>query len=410
MRAPSDIAPALTDVRTITLCVLASICVGFDFQAAGVAAAGIAPEFEPNPVQFGYFFSASTFGLFIGAVLGGRLSDRLGRRTVLIASIAVFGLFSLLTAAAWDITSLTGARFLTGVGLGGALPNVIALVSESSGPHRRSANVTLAYAGMPLGGALVSLLSWWAAAEQWRWIFIAGGVAPLIVAPLMAVALRESPAFEQLRLAKPHAAQMPRAGSFMALLQEGRALPTLLLWTTFFLALLTLFLLLNWLPTLLLGNGFTKTQAAAAQVLFNVGGALGALLAGQLMEGNLRRPCIVVVSVAVPLLIAWLANAPASLGTLNGVVILLGGGLVGSQAILYALSPACYPTSIRGVGVGSAVAVGRTGSAVGPLLAASLLSAGQTSSQVLMALLPITIASGIGCIVLAQLVPRKAVE
>jgi len=106
--------------RTLWLCFLICLCEGIDLQAAGVAAGGIHAEFHADAAYFGYFFSASTLGLFVGALFGGRLSDRIGRRSVLLASVCAFGLFSLLTPLAWDLGSLTWARLFTGLGLGGA--------------------------------------------------------------------------------------------------------------------------------------------------------------------------------------------------------------------------------------------------------------------------------------------------
>lgn len=116
----------------VGLCVLASMCEGVDIQVAGVAAAGIAAQFSPTADRLGTFFSASTFGLLVGALVGGWLSDRHGRRSVLIVSVAVFGLCSILTAVAQDFTQLTWARLFTGLGLGGAMPNLLAMVSEES--------------------------------------------------------------------------------------------------------------------------------------------------------------------------------------------------------------------------------------------------------------------------------------
>src|SRR5579863_3893846 len=116
---------AATARAAIVFCLLAAMCEGFDLQAAGVAAAGIVGEFKPTPDQLGTFFSASTLGLFFGALIGGRLADRVGRKAVLVTSIGLFGLCSLFTAFAWDIQSLAWARLLTGFGLGGALPILI---------------------------------------------------------------------------------------------------------------------------------------------------------------------------------------------------------------------------------------------------------------------------------------------
>ncbi|MGC3980856.1 MAG: MFS transporter [Steroidobacteraceae bacterium] len=177
---------------TIMLCILATFCEGINLQAAGVAAAGIVGEHHPDARTLGAFFSASTLGLFIGALLGGKLADHVGRKLVLVSSVGIFGVFSLLTAAAWDMSSLTWMRLLTGLGLGGALPNLIALVAESSSEDRRNANVTLVYAGTPLGGALISLVSMLSPSEAWRWMFIIGGVVPLLITPVMARYLPES--------------------------------------------------------------------------------------------------------------------------------------------------------------------------------------------------------------------------
>lgn len=394
---------------TIICCLLAVFCEGIDLQAAGVAAGGIIPEFRPSPAQLGSFFSASTLGLFVGALIGGRLSDSIGRKRVVVTSIAIFGLFSMLTPLAWDMPSLAWARLLTGLGLGGALPNLIALVNESSAPRRRNANVALAYSGAPFGGAVASLISMSIEPAHWRWIFIAGGVAPLIIAPIMAAQLRESPAFERMHDAPVGAAGNPRPGSFLAIFAAGRALPTLLLWVSFFLGLLMLYLLLSWLPTLLVGNGMTKPQAAAAQIAFNVGGGLAALVMGQVLEGRLRGAGVLATFVALPALILLLSRAPPQVGLTVVIVFALGCAVLAAQAFLYAVAPACYPTSIRGVGVGAAVAFGRIGSIAGPKLAGLLKAAGHGYSQLLTDLLPIAVLGSVTAIALAWYTRRTRV-
>src|ERR1700722_16725862 len=247
---------------TILLCVLVALCEGIDLQAAGVAAAGIGAEFKPSPDQFGTFFSASTFGLFLGAIIGGRLADGIGRKKVLVVSIGLFGLFSLLTSLAPDVNSLIWARALTGLGLGGALPMLLALVTESSASEQQSARVAMVYAAMPLGGAAASLLIMLIATSHWRTIFLVGGVFPLLLVPLLAISLPESAAFQRARQAPGGG----REGSFAALFADGRARRTLLLWASFLLELLLLYLLLNWLPSLLMSDGISSVQAAGAQI------------------------------------------------------------------------------------------------------------------------------------------------
>jgi MFS transporter, AAHS family, 3-hydroxyphenylpropionic acid transporter len=382
---------------TMLYCLCAALCEGIDLQAAGVAAAGIGAEFKPSADQFGTFFSASTFGLFFGALIGGRLADSIGRKKVLVVSVGLFGLFSLLTALASDMQWLTWARLLTGLGLGGALPMLLALVSESSGLERQSARVAMVYAATPVGGAIVSLISLWASAAQWRVIFIVGGVLPLLLAPLIAVGMSESVAFQR----EAHADGSPKPGSFAAIFAQGRALRTALLWLSFFLGLLLLYLLLNWLPTLLVSDGLTRLQAAAAQIGFNIGGALAALLIGYLLGGRLRNAAIVIAFVALPVLVVILAKAPAEIGIISITVFFLGCSVLAAQAFLYAMAPVSYPTSIRGVGVGAAVAVGRIGSIVGPKLGGYLKSAGHGPSQLLLDLLPLVVLGSICALLLA---------
>jgi AAHS family 3-hydroxyphenylpropionic acid transporter len=390
--------------RTIAFCLLAALCEGIDLQSAGVAAGGIAAEFHPTSGQLGNFFSGSTFGLFIGALLGGWLADRVGRKGVLVVSIALFGLFSLLTPLAWSIESLAVARVLTGLGLGGAMPNLIALVAESSRDNRRNANVALVYSGNPFGGALISLVTLLLAGAHWRGIFIVGGVLPLLLAPIMAFTLQESAAFRQV---SSEQAPAVARGNLLAVLGEGRAVGTILLWISFFLGLLTLYLLLNWLPLLLQGYGFTRSQSTVAQIGFNIGGALAALVIGGLLESQRRTSSLIVTFVMVPILLLALARSPAQFSVVVSVVCLLGCAVLAAQAFLYAIAPTIYPTAIRGVGVGAAVAVGRIGSVVGPKLGGVLKSAGHGYSQLLMDLLPIAIVASVCALLLAWRVPHR---
>ena len=386
---------------TVAGCIAVAFCEGFDLQAAGVAAGGIVSEFQPTSEQLGTFFSASTLGLFAGALLGGRLADSFGRKRILLSSIVLFGLFSVLTAAAHDIRTLTWARLFTGAGLGGVFPTLLALVRECSGTTRRNANVALVYSGMPFGGAIASLLSMLAAPEHWRLIFIAGGLTPLILAPLMHRMLRESSEFERSSAAAIPTAgalgwnSLPKTGSFLAILAGARAAPTLLLWISSFLELLTLYLILSWLPLLLVGSGFTKSAAAGVQVAFNLGGALAALGIGPLLESRARTPSIVAAFVSVPLFILLLSGSPSQLALVVLTVFGTGGAVLAAQSFLYATAPACYPTLIRGVALGAAVAVGRVGSIVGPKLGGALKAAGHSSGQLFTDILPLVVLASV---------------
>jgi AAHS family 3-hydroxyphenylpropionic acid transporter len=384
--APDDRASA----RTIVFCVLGALCEGFDVQAAGIAAAGLSHELHPTPQALGLFFSASGAGLLIGALIGGRASDLVGRKAVLVASIAAFGICSLLTSVSPDMQSLIGARFLTGLGLGGAMPNLLALAADVSGPHKRSGSIATAYAGMPIGAVGGSLIVSAAPLEAWRVVFEVGGVAPLVVVPLMIRYLPYTPP----AVHRFTSAAARRTTAIQALFGEGRAATTFLLWAAFFLIVLTLHLMLNWLPLLLMGRGLLKEQAAIAQAAFNVGGAATGLSVGVLLDSRLKRLAIGISLISLPIILLFMATCPPRPSLFIGLAFLLGGSILSEQVILYAVTSASYDVASRGTGMGTAVAVGRSGSLVGPLVAAALLAAGRSPSQVLISVLPIVVACG----------------
>jgi AAHS family 3-hydroxyphenylpropionic acid transporter len=380
--------PAVGVGLIVAFCFVAAMCEGMDVQAAGVAAAGIKLDLKPTPGELGLFFAAANLGLLAGAVFGGRLSDRIGRKWVLTASIGAFGLCSILTALAWDMTSLTAARLLTGLGLGGAMPNLIAMVADASHVRTRNAVIALTYVGMPLGGAVASAVVLGLPPGHWRWLFLIGGAAPLVIAPLMALVLPGGrPPAEEAAQAEP--------GRIADLFTEGRRSRTLILWLGFFVATLTLHLLLSWLPLLLQGRGLSKGDAALAQFAFNAGGAAAALVAGLGLDSRWRPLSVTFSVVAIPAALLLVANAPAQAAGMAAFALLLGGGILAAQVILYSVAGGLYAPNLRGTGIGSAIGVGRLGSLAGPTLAAMLLSAGQSSTQVLLSLLPVVLACGL---------------
>lgn len=386
----SEVSPSAGLI--LGLCFMAALCEGFDVQAAGVAAGGIAKELHPTPAALGWFFSAANIGLLIGAVIGGRLSDRIGRRAVLIGSLTIFGIFSLMTTFAGDMQGLTIMRLLTGLGLGGTMPSMIAIAAGVRGGMPKGGDIAFTYIGMPLGGAIASLLVVFLPVEHWRQVFVIGGVTPLLTAAGMALFL---PAVLNHPTAAAAAASTPSAVQVSASREQfgdGRLPRTLVLWIGFFLAVLTLHLLLNWLPLLLTAQGLTKNQAALAQVGFNLGGAAGALTVGRMLDTRVRPLGVALCVIALPAVLLSLAliHGPAT----AALTIMLGGAILALQVILFSVAGAFYPEHIRGTGLGVTVGVGRTGSIIGPLLAGILLAAGGSSVQVLMGLLPMAVVGG----------------
>ncbi|MDG3439256.1 3-(3-hydroxy-phenyl)propionate transporter MhpT [Nitrospirillum amazonense] len=374
---------------TMGLCFLAAAIEGFDLQSAGVAAPRLGPAFQLDPTQMSLVFSAAIAGLIVGALVGGRVSDLRGRKVALMLSLGVFGLFSCLTALAWDYPSLLAARFLTGLGLGGAFPNLIAIASESTERGKAGA-VAIIYAGMPLGGALAAVMALRGGHGDWQTVFWMGGVAPLALLPILAVAL---PAF-----CVAPAADTPRQGIVQALFAPGRRVDTGALWLGSFFALLVLYLLLNWLPVLLLSRGLPRTLVLGVQIVFNMGGACGSGIAGQLMDRVDRRLAVIVIFLALALALAGLAGVEANF--LMAVAAVAGAAVLAAQALIYGLAPSYYPAEVRGQGVGAVVAAGRLGSVAGPLLAGQLIASGGSRADVLMGIIPMAVLSGIATFVL----------
>ena len=373
-----------SNAATWLFCALAALVEGYDLQSAGLAAPRMAPAFGLAPGELAWVFSSNTIGLLFGALIGGRLSDRIGRKALLIASLLTFGAFSIGTTLASGLYGLIGMRFLTGIGLGGAFPALIALVAETGRPDSQAGRVTMITAGMPLGGALAGLLVL-STSRDWTFLFHVGGVAPILLAVAGAWLLPTAP--------RPTGgahddARDDIAGLAETLFGERRATATLALWTASFATLLILHLLLNWLPTLMLGRGLGRSQALGAALAFSVSGAGGALLLGHLARSG-TRPWLLGATYGAMAVGLFALAAITGAAPMIAAAAFVGFFVVGAQFLLYGLSATLYPAALRGSGVGAAVAFGRLGAIAGPLLAGFVLSLQAGASAVLLALLPL---------------------
>lgn len=374
---------------TIALCFLVALMEGLDLQAAGIAAQGMAAAFGLDKMQMGWVFSAGILGLLPGAFVGGWLADRIGRKRVLMASVALFGLFSLVTAMAWDFHSLVVARCLTGVGLGAALPNLIALTSEAAGPRLRGTAVSMMYCGVPLGAALAAVIGILGFAGNWKVVFYVGGLVPLLIVPLLGRYLPESAAFQAGR-----DQSIEREKVWTGLFRNGAGPATLLLWLSYFFTLMVVYILINWLPSLLVEQGFDGRQASWVMLALQMGAAVGTLVLGALMD---RLPTWAMAALIYLGILASLA-ALGMTSTFSGMLMagfVAGLFATGGQGVLYALTPLFYRTRMRATGVGSAVAVGRLGAMSGPLVAGHMLALGTGTAGVMLASAPgIVLAAG----------------
>jgi AAHS family 4-hydroxybenzoate transporter-like MFS transporter len=370
---------------------------GFDTQAIGYVAPALAKEWGLTKATLGPVFSAGLFGLMIGALVFGPLADRIGRRKIIIFSTLAFGLGTLATAFIQDVSTLLAIRFLTGLGLGGAMPNAVAMTSEFS-PHRRRATmVMIMFCGFSVGAALGGLLAA-ALIPQfgWRSVFIVGGVGPLLLVPILALRLPESVRFLALTgRANERVAQLlgrinPKADlapgtqfvvhepglagiPVLHLFRDGRTLATLLLWVVFFMSLLDLYFLSNWLPTVLNDLGASVSAAAVIGSMLQVGGVVGVFTLGSVIDRFSFRALTLVYFMAV-----FAIGAIGQLGHselfVTMAIFAAGFCIVGGQTAANALAAALYPTSVRSTGVGWALGIGRVGSIVGPLVGGALLT------------------------------------
>jgi len=383
-------------IRIIVLCTIVTLLDGFDAQSIGYVAPALTKALGVQRSALGPIFGAGMAGMMVGALLFGPIADRIGRKTALVICAAIFGAFSLMTATMTDVTGFIAMRFLTGLGLGGATPVAVTLTSEYCPRRLKATLVIIMYCGFSVGSAIGG----YAAAElirhfTWQYVFYVGTL-PLVLVPLLWIALPESVQFYLAR--RPNS---PRIGEIMEklapssgaasmtfklesdgsrglpvieLFREGRTALTLLVWAMFFLNLVDLFFLFNWLPTVMNDRGIAADQAAQISALMQVGGTLGAILFGRVVDKTANFGLLSFTLLGGAITIAALGPTNVSLSVTAITVFLVGFFVVGSQTANNAIVALAYPTSIRGTGVSWAIGIGRVGAIVGPLLGGFLLA------------------------------------
>lgn len=421
MASPNQSSPAALDVAAlidsrppgryqkvaIALCALVVFLDGFDTQVIALVVPALAQAWAIDARGFGPVFGAGLVGALCGAIALGGLGDRVGRRVALLGSVLLFGACSLGTAFAQGFGELIAWRFLTGIGLGGALPNAIAITSEYAPRRLRATLVSVMFIGFPIGaltaGFTASVLI---PAYGWSSVFLVGGAVPLALLPVLAWALPESLRHLVLRGAPADRIRTivrrvapgtdadrytsftagedatPRA-RVRALFAAGMARTTPLLWVLVAANQFVLLLLANWLPVLLHGAGMGLRTAIVSAAILNLGGVAGALAFARLIDAaGARRvlaPAYAVGAALTAALGALDGSAAATLAVIGAIGFCIIGGQIGTNALAAAL----YPTSIRGTGVGWAVGIGRIGAILGPVVGGMLLTGGAGIAAVL---------------------------
>ncbi|MGN4152396.1 MFS transporter [Burkholderia gladioli] len=405
-QGPTLDIPALIDANPIgrfqlgvfVLAGAAMIIDGFDVQSMGFVAPELVRDWGIARVALGSVFSASLVGMLLGSLALSVLADRIGRRPVLVASMLFAGLCMLGTAHARTLAQLLALRALSGAGVGAIMGNAMALVSEYCPARRRASTMMLVSCGFTAGAVFGGLIAGWLIPlAGWRAVFLSGGLASLAIGLLMAAMLPESVQFLVLRggrreriarlvkgivphepgalLAEAHylvRGAKPAGAPVAELFRAGRARATLLLWGLNFANLLNLFFLSNWLPTIVSDLGQPRAVAIAIGTLLQVGGTLGTIGMGLLIDRAGYFRVLVPGFVAAALAILLIGQPGLPLPALFAVVLLGGICIVGGQPAINALTASVYPTRIRATGIGWGLGIGRAGSIVGPVAAGQL--------------------------------------
>jgi AAHS family 4-hydroxybenzoate transporter-like MFS transporter len=371
-------------IRTTILCGCVVIVEGYDLSVLGYVVPRLVDAWGVPAAAFTTALTAGNAGMFVGAIGGGWLGDRVGRKPVLLGCVAAFGAASLLTAFVHNTEQLAWARLATGVGLGGGIPACITLVSDASPAHRQGRLVIIMITGVVVGNLLAGVVSA-SMLDPYGWpsVFVVGGVAPLVLLPLIALLLPESGKLLAIRAARQREGVRTTRASVLG---HGFLVATLLLWSINFLNLLTIYFVNSWLPSILRAMGATTESAILATSMFHVGAIVAAIVSGSLVGrfGIERVVAWMLLFGAACLFATGVGNFTVT--TLGMFVLGFGFGTNGSQLGISALPGAIYPPEIRSTGAGWATGVGRLGNISGAVLGGVLLSLGWSSREMLLAL------------------------
>lgn len=386
---------------------LAILLDGFDNQALGFALPDILRDWKLAKADLAMALAAAQLGMFFGAIGGGFIGDRLGRKFALVGSVLLFGVATTLIGLANGPNMLSLLRLVAGIGLGAAFPNVAALAAEFTPTRRRSLAVVITIVCVPLGGVIGgTAASFIMPLLGWRSLFVGAGLVTLAICGIIIVALPESVRFlaRSPQNSDRVAAILRRMGIALtdnltqtksegtvssekqliqrSIFADGLARDTVLLWIAFFFSLMSVYAAFNWLPTLLAEDGHDIVVASRGLVAFNLGGVVAALCGGWAISRFGSRATMVTMAFAAILsavALAFLPTTTLSLPVLFALLALEGGFINGVQTTLYALGSAIYPTSLRAFGVGTATGIGRVGAIASSLLGAIVIGWGASA-------------------------------
>jgi AAHS family 4-hydroxybenzoate transporter-like MFS transporter len=376
-------------------CVLLSLIDGYDIAAIAFAAPHLIREWGLKPGQLGPVFSASLVGILFGSALFGWIGDRYGRKIALISANLLFGVFTFAAAYSTNLEQLFWLRLLAGLGIGGVIPNIVAINTESA-PRKYKATLALIAVGfVPLGGAIPGVVAaTLVPAHGWQILFTIGGIVPVVLAVLGLFTLPESIKFmalhenQRAKMEKTIGAldpsfKVPANATFIIedeqqfpsfnpahLFRQGLWLITPLLWLLFALNLMGYFFLLSWTPTLMAVLKLPPSVGALAGAMIQIGGTVGALALARWFERQRFFAIAIVFVIAVPIVGSIGFAGTTSTTALAIATFFAGFCVLGIQTGINVAGALVYPTSLRANGSGWELGIGRIGSIIGPLVGA----------------------------------------
>jgi MFS transporter, AAHS family, benzoate transport protein len=383
-------------VGLLICCCLIIVFDMFDLVIYGSVIPILMKEWSISPVQAGAIGSYGFFGMMLGAIFFGVLADKFGRKNILILSVVLFSIFTFLCAFAPGPTPFSIFRFIAGVGIGGVLPNVIALLTDYSPKHLHNTMVSIVMCAFSVGGILAGLIGiYFIPLMGWTSVYWVAAI-PLLLIPFMVRYFHDSPAMLLVKgrtkelhivLSKVNdkvslttdtefvttTGKEDPGSPVLALFRNNRALGTLMIWIAFFMCLLMINGVSTWLPNLMFSAGYPLGSSLSFMIVLNVGAIIGTLVLGGLADK------FGVKKVLVPMFIMS-AVSLTLLGFKNNMVILYllvfitGACTMGAQNISYSFVSQYYPSLMRSTAIGFASGIGRIGGIIGPTFGGILVS------------------------------------
>lgn len=381
-------------LKIVLWCVFVVIFDGYDLAINGVALPLLMQEWNMTAVQAGMLASTALAGMMFGAMLFGMLADKIGRKNVILICVTLFSGFTFWGGFASNPTEFGILRFIAGLGIGGVLPNLVALTSEYAPQKMRSTLVTTMFSGYAVGGIMAALLgAWLTPSFGWEVMFYIAGL-PLLILPLLWFFLPESLTFlvkKQQHEKARHIVQQispqenisPQTqfvlnevqtadASIAALFKNNRGMSTLLFWCCFFMCLLMVYALGSWLPKLMMAAGYSLGNSLMFLMAMNIGAVIGTISGGILADRFHLKPVLMFLGIMGALVMS-LMGFQSNQFLLYILVFLAGAASIGSQMLLYSYVAQYYPLAVRSTGIGWSSAIGRMGAIVGPILIGGLL-------------------------------------